>query len=99
VVREVAKTAACTDATSYRVRTDPLPHLIVVGPLTPILGYIGLGGGTSPFWEGNRTSRPTLFLFQDAYESYSNLINAVSAVCFVGAALTYTAIFGYAMPV
>jgi len=29
----------------------------------------------------------------DAYESYSNLMNAISGVCFVGAGLTYSAIF------
>jgi hypothetical protein len=31
---------------------------------------------------------------QDAYGSYSNLLNAISGVCFVGAGLTYSAIFG-----
>ncbi|KAF8315950.1 hypothetical protein DL93DRAFT_2078730, partial [Clavulina sp. PMI_390] len=30
---------------------------------------------------------------QDAHDSYSNLLNAVSGVCFVGAGLTYSAIF------
>jgi len=30
----------------------------------------------------------------DAYESYSNLINAISGVSFVGAGLTYSSIFG-----
>lgn len=31
--------------------------------------------------------------FQDAYGSYSNLITAISGVCFVGAGLTYSSIF------